>query len=284
MADPEKCIDEKLKFIEDENGLDYYYIETWDVSTDGMFYENLPNRYQKKGKRKPFYVFAANLLNMPCTVKSRIWKTEKGNIHFVVGIPKENFKDKMYDCAPLTVPISVVDYLNSITDDPECYKLKFSNDFLCDHMKKNGGVMVKEKHDYCFAMGGLNIHYFPEKQFLRKEGILACKIANHCTKTDLTDVEKIGRELCRAIYKGMFAYDHPQQLCERFNEYLYVLDKQKRSVYRYNEDEGNYSVFRDGKEILVDFADGSFYDPDEYKSVVHRFDYFESEFCNGVDK
>lgn len=283
MADPEKCIDEKLKFIEQDGDLDYYYIETWDVSKDGMFYVNLVDRYEKKGKRKPFYIFAANLLNMPCSVKSRIWKTMKGNIHFVVGIPKENFKDRMFDCAPLTVEISVINYLNSIADDPECYRLKFTNDILCDHMKKNGGVLCKDKKDYSFALGGVNLCFFPQKEQLRKEGILACKAENHCTKVDLSDAEKHGREMCRTIYKGMLQFDDPQKACEQFNQYLWVTETQKRTVYKYNKDDDTYSVTRDGKEVLLE-ADGSFYDPDEWKSVVHRYDYFEPELCNGDEK
>lgn len=283
MADPEKCMNEKVKFVEQDGELDYYSMDNWDVLQDGMFFLNMIDRYEKQGNRKPFYIFIADAQNVPCTVKSRIWKTQKGNIHFIVCVPKEKFKDKMFDCAPLTVPLSVIDYLNSITDDPECYRLKFSNDVLCDHMKKNGGIMCKDKKDYFISLCGLNVHFSPPKEQLRKEGILACSLDKHCTKVDLNDPEKLTREVSRKEYEGLMKYNHPQEVCDKFNEYLYVFDKQKRTVYRYNEKEGNYTVTRDDKEILVDAADGSFYDPDEVKSVVHKYDYFEPELCNGEE-
>lgn len=269
-----------IKEMIQEPDLDYYHNEYWNKDTCGPFLFKFVDDLQTKGRR-PFYFITDEVENMICTVKSRTWKSARGNIHLTIGIPKEKMKDKIYECAPLIVPLATIDYLNTLTDDPECYRLKFSNDVLCDHVKKNGGILCRDYKDYCVAFVYLNLHYSPPKEGLRKEGILACSIDQHCTKKDLSDYEKLGKELAHKIYADVTSFNHPNEVCDKFNKYLYVMDKQKRTVYRYNESEGNYTVVRDGKEILVEYGDGSFYDPYESKSIVHKYDYFEPELCNG---
>lgn len=281
MTEAEISPEEKLKFVSTDGDLDFYIVDFFNPMKDGMLIINIMLKYIKEGKRKPFYIFLGDGKNLTATTKSRNWKNIKGNVTSIFCVPKEYFKPHIYDCAPLTIPISVIDYLNSKADDPECFRLKFTNDFFCDHMKKCGGIMCKEKLDYFIGSFALNVHSFPPKEQLRKEGILACCIGKHCTKMDLDDPVKICREMTAKVYKDMMAYDHPQQVCDAYNKYLYVYDTVKRTEYKYDEKEERFLVYRDGKEILGEYADGSFYDPEECKSVCHRLDYFEPELCNG---
>ena len=147
----------------------------------GGFYRKVIKDWASKSDKPPAFIHnAEHFYNICGTSKSRIWIFGEGNIGATIGIPKYMFRDILaIECFPIFASLAVRDVCNKYA--PGCYISKFPNDVVCkEHQGKTAGILLRRVDPYVCCVFGVNTQTHPPKEDLRKDGLNACSLKEHC--------------------------------------------------------------------------------------------------------
>lgn len=220
---------------------DYSYIDQERDALEKVPYQYVIELKSKEENPKPFLEQVDVVHRVACTANSRVWIPYRGNIHGAIGIPLHMFKNSIErEFFPTFASFAIRDTCNKYA--PGQYCSKFPNDVVCkDHGSKTGGILIRQEGKYAAAVFGLNLVQAPPTDLIRKDGLTACCLKNHCDKlpTPCEFLEAAGMRIFE-LYKELYTLQKKVDYC---NSSLGVY---KKKTFYYEINNPNADPDKDG--------------------------------------
>lgn len=141
----------------------------------------------------------------------------KGNLYTSTGIPMSILKNEINN-KDIIVKITGISILQEMVKyNKDQIFLKYPNDIICIDNKKMGGILVQEYKDFYIIGFGINVKEKPDKNLIRKNGLLPCCLKDHLIKGNVPTALDLSIAISkRIIFNANLTEDNINQLFEQF--------------------------------------------------------------------